>query len=1063
MFGKKAIMIFISILVIGYAANVFAQGGEGDTFASLNPEAIFLLDISGSMNDTPAETGTANWWDLSNSNIWGSSSCAPDYTNCPETYHYGPLDLLHLTKIWDCRYGYCKEGKKTACNKNCSKLAILKRAMFNVLDSDDNNVINDADYDHLGIKFGYMRLKDAVLDDQSAVNNVLFPFGTMLYPIISRYDPLPYARVVKGISDNYYNLYCGNGVTSCLVNSRPQVITDFWNECITAYDNDSIWTGSSVGGNGSTPLATLLKKANIYLTARTNDELANPDPCGGVKKKFVILISDGEDTTACDAGGSSSSVKTRRSSVTMAKNLADAGYKVFVIGLGSSMPAEQRKTLNWMAYYGGTDNPEDANTSPMPSYNPAAGLTTSGTWRGYNCGTSSGNDPGSITLSGYAYVAENEDDIVAALKSIMGTIIEAAYSFTQTSIQTVRISDENFLYEASFYTLGEQDPFWIGHLKRFGLNDDGSIKATADWDAGTVLKNTSADFRTIKTLANSAVLESFTAGRLTESQLGVGSSTERAAVINFIRGGDAAYTTNDRNYIYYGWKLGDIYHTSPQAIGTPNSKFNDTLDGNSAFSTFRSNNQRTTSNGKRMMVVGANDGQLHAFQTNTGSEAWSFIPPNLLTRLKNIAHSSHPTLLSHQYFVDGPLSAADIWLGSNGASKTAGEWHTYLIMAEGRGGNQTLWSKYPSCICPSTDADCSSAFSPTYSSTYNNYCGYYALEVTNTLNPEFKWTIGGASPIPSSDAVYFGQPWSEMYIGRVKINSAEKWVGFIGGGYNGSNCAGGTCDTGGKGFFIVDLSNGMILKSFTRGGTGITGTMNYDFAGSPTVIDYDNDGYLDTAYIGDTGGNVWRFKFCGSADVATCDTASWSGNMFYQNTSTVKPIYTSPSIAHGSANDIWISFCTGDKTDPTNTSSADRLYGLKEDANRTTTFTDATKDGWSIGLTSGEKCLADPVVFNKVAYFTTYNANNCDAKVYGLIYNTGAGGLSGNQSSVIIGKGIPSGVVISQKEGSSSFNAYISTSKTVAGSDAHTKKLTGSITTNLSPMGVRYWKDLRLQ
>ncbi|KQC09067.1 MAG: hypothetical protein APR62_03320 [Smithella sp. SDB] len=1061
MHSKKTLTVFLvifNILFFCVATSVFAQGGEGDTFAILNPEALFVLDLSGSMNDTPAETGTANWFDLSNSNIWGTSSCDPDYTNCPETYHY-----FFLTKVWDCRYGYCKQGIRAACNKNCSKMAILKRSIFSVLDSDNNGVINDADYDHLGIKFGYMRLKDAVKDDQSAINNWVFPYGTMLYPLISRYDPLPYTRVVKGISDNYYNLYCGNGATSCQADSPPQIITDFWNECITAYDTDTIWSSSSMGGKGSTPLATLLKKANIYLTNRTNAELANPDPCGGVKKKFVILISDGEDTTACDTGGSSSNEKTRRSSVTMAKNLADAGYKVFVIGFGSSMPETQKNTLNWMAYYGGTDNPNEANTSPMPSYNPAAGLTSSGTWRGYNCGSSSGNDPGSITLAGYAYVSENENEIVNALKSIMGQIIEAAYSFTQTSIQTVRTSDENYLYEASFYTLGEQDPLWIGHLKRFGINDDGTIKATADWDAGEVLKNTSADYRTIKTLVDSTGLISFTAANLTNSQLDVATGDLKADVVNFIRGGDVAYITSDRNYIYYGWKLGDIYHTSPQAVGTPNLKFNDKLDGNNAFSVFRNNNIRTSANGKRLMIVGANDGQLHAFKTNNGSEAWSFIPPNLLTSLKNIAHTSHPTLLTHQYFVDGPLSAADIWLGSDGSSKSADEWHSYLVMAEGRGGNQNLWGKYSSCICPSSDSTCTSAFNSTYSATYNNYCGYYTLDVTDVLAPQFKWTIGGTSALSSTDASYLGQPWSEMYIGRVKIGGAEKWVGFIGGGYNGSNCTGATCDTRGKGFFVIDLNDGTILKSFTRGGANVTGTMNYDFAGNPAVIDFDNDGYLDTAYIGDTGGNIWRFKFCCITDDATCGTSSWTGNIFYQNTSTAKPIYTSPTIAHGSSTDVWVFFCTGDKTDPTNTSSADRLYGLKEDGNRTLTYTDATKDGWYISLTTGEKCLADPVVFNKVAYFTTYSAVTCDAKVYGLTYNTGGGGLSGNQTSVIIGKGIPSGVVISQKEGTSSFDAYISTSQIVAGTDAHTKKLTGSITTNLSPMGVRYWRDLRLQ
>ena len=1083
MFNKRALVIFliiINMLVLCFSTSIFAQEGEGDTFATLNPEALFVLDLSGSMNDTPAETGTANWSDLSNSNIWGTASCAPDYTNCQETYHYGPLAWLHLNKIWDCRYGYCKQGKKAACNKNCSKMAILKRAIFNVLDSDDNGAINDADYDHLGIKLGYMRLKDAVLDDQSAVNNLLLPYGTMLYPLISRYDALPYARVVKGISDNYYNFYCGNGATSCQADSPPPIITDFWNECITAYYTNTIWSGSSIGGNGSTPLATLLKKANIYLTARTNAELANPDPCGGVNKKFVILISDGEDTTACDAGGSSSSVKTRRSSVTMAKKLADAGYKVFVVGLGASMPPSQKNTLNWMAYYGGTDNPKHANTSPLPSYNPAAGLTSSGTWKGYNCGSSSGNDPGAITLNGYAYVAENEDEIVGALKSVIGTIIEAAYSFTQTSIQTVRTADENYLYEAFFYTLGEQDPLWIGHLKRFGLNDDGSIKATADWDAGIVLKNTSADSRTITTLVDSTGLKSFTTDNLTNSQLGVASDTLRTAVVNFIRGGDVAYTTSDKNYIYYGWKLGDIYHTSPQAIGTPNLKFNDQLDGNSAFSTFRSSNNRTSNNGKRIMTVGANDGQLHAFKTNTGSEAWSFIPSNLLSSLNDVVHSSHPTLLSHRYFVDGPLSAADIWVGSNGSSKSAGEWHSYLIMGEGRGGSQNLWSKYQSCICSSTAINCTNvgtdaAFSSSYSSTYNNYCGYYALEVTDTLNPEFTWTLGGTSSISSVDAPYLGQPWSKMFLGRVKINGVETWVGFLGGGYNGTNCVGATCDTRGKGFFVVDLSNGAIKKSFTRSSANVTGTMDYDFAGDPYIIDYDNDGYLDTAYIGDTGGNIWRFKFCSSSDNTSCGISNWTGSMFYQNTSSVRPVYTTPSIARGSGSDIWVYFGTGDKTEPTDTGSAERLYGLK-DNDRTqkytsdhlqnitsSTYTDSSKDGWYINLATGEKCLADPVVFNKVVYFTTYNASNCNAKVYGLNYNTGGGGLSGNQRSVTIGKGIPSGVVISQKEGSSSFDAYISTSQTVAGTDAHTNKLTGTITTNLSPMGVRYWKDLRLQ
>ena len=51
-----------------------------------------------------------------------------------------------------------------------------------------------------------------------------------------------------------------------------------------------------------------------------------------------------------------------------------------------------------------------------------------------------------------------------------------------------------------------------------------------------------------------------------------------------------------------------------------------------------------------------------------------------------------------------------------------------------------------------------------------------------------------------------------MAIGRVKINGNEKWVGFIGAGYNNDGDP-----NRGKGFFVVDLSNGNILWSYTRG------------------------------------------------------------------------------------------------------------------------------------------------------------------------------------------------------------------------------------------------------
>ena len=33
-------------------------------------------------------------------------------------------------------------------------------------------------------------------------------------------------------------------------------------------------------------------------------------------------------------------------------------------------------------------------------------------------------------------------------------------------------------------------------------------------------------------------------------------------------------------------------------------------------------------------------------------------------------------------------------------------------------------------------------------------------------------------------------------------------------------------------------------------------------ADSPAIVDRDNDGFIDTAYVGDLAGNPWKFTFC---------------------------------------------------------------------------------------------------------------------------------------------------------------------------------------------------------
>ena len=405
-----------------------------------------------------------------------------------------------------------------------------------------------------------------------------------------------------------------------------------------------------------------------------------------------------------------------------------------------------------------------------------------------------------------------------------------------------------------------------------------------------------------------------------------------------------------------------------------------------------------------MIVAGANDGQIHGFRTSDGAEVWSFIPPNFLTKLKNVAHDAHPTGLSHQYFVDGPISAADVWLGAgNGLNKSSSDWKTLLVFGEGRGGGSVLWS---------SSAHCDSGFNATYDLAFPYFCGYYALDMTDPTSfgaSTYKWHLN-----PSVvEAPYLGEPWSKMVMGRVKISGNEKWVGFIGAGYNGGDCAGGgECDLRGKGFLVVDLENGNILWSFTRGNDS---TMNYSLPSTPAIADTDNDGFIDTAYIGDLGGSMWRFKFCAIGDGSSCSTGNWSaGRLFESSTGVIRPIFVTPSVAKDRDGNLWVQWGTGDKTDPTVANDQEKFYALKDNT-RTNTYhinnldnitssiyvDSPTKPGWYINL-ANEKVLSEAAIFGGVTYFTTYGAptggNPCEqagtGSLYGVNFTTGAGVLA---------------------------------------------------------------------
>jgi len=269
----------------------------------------------------------------------------------------------------------------------------------------------------------------------------------------------------------------------------------------------------------------------------------------------------------------------------------------------------------------------------------------------------------------------------------------------------------------------------------------------------------------------------------------------------------------------------------------------------------------------------------------------------------------------------------------------------------------------------------------------------------------------------------------------------------------------------GRGFFVVDLQDGDILWSFTQGAfdtSTTSATMFSPIPAPPAIVDTDNDGFVETAYIGDLGGNIWKIKFCTQAQGNGCDKSQWTGSQFFKGDKD-NPIYTGPSVGRDSGA-IWVFWGTGDKENPVRSDKHDYFFAVKDDngsgpydkgnlenLDYSVYIGQSGKHGWYIPLDNGEKVLADSAVFGGMITWTTFtpgSSNLCiikgTSKLYavammpivigGVTYQIGAGlfatstGDVPGTRSIDLGPGIAQVPVFSQKpDGNGATDAYITT------------------------------------
>ncbi len=296
-----------------------------------------------------------------------------------------------------------------------------------------------------------------------------------------------------------------------------------------------------------------------------------------------------------------------------------------------------------------------------------------------------------------------------------------------------------------------------------------------------------------------------------------------------------------------------------------------------------------------------------------------------------------------------------------------------------------------------------------------------------------------------------GESWSEPFIGKVKVeesgNLVERWVAFVGGGFDYSNILG-------RAFFVVDIKTGDILWEFSYEDKAEEKSfMNHALAASAVGADINSDGFIDRVYMGDLGGQMWVFDV--SFNAATQKSNSqWSGKRLFKAPATPTekhPIYYQPAVAFDQNKNPWVYFGTGDREYPKNLiNPPERFFALRDDgmgayprtvdllSNVTFSNTyaqDPTKKGWYIQLEKSgdrsEKVLAKPAIFNRLVYFTTFTyvdtADPCTvsgiSRLYIVEYLSGGGATNfsdqsylnetTSQRTIEIGTGVPSSPVIS--------------------------------------------------
>ena len=618
--------------------------------------------------------------------------------------------------------------------------------------------------------------------------------------------------------------------------------------------------------------------------------------------------------------------------------------------------------------------------------------------------------------NGLFFYSTNAEELAEAIVAALTDIIEKSQSFTAATVPASRATDGNNFY-TSYFIPGSGGAFWEGHIKNFEFTGSGEIQDAAGncavddplapnrcltgalrtnapsfWDAADQLpsslirnlyvSNFAASVPTsvpvLPPLFNTTAIEP---ADLVSSGETLGTSPY--SISDFPDSGIASTNTlSDRIVEYVSgceWdsspcvnrdkRLWDVFHSNPLLVGSPNSGLSDI-----SYQQFSEKYRYR----KRILYAGSNGGFMHGFNAGewdasltparfdrgTGAEEMGFMAYPARQNVKELAKNS---VSPKFYFMDGSPQAADVWFypTATSAPSLADEWHTVLVGNMRQGGN-VIWALD---VTDPPDASHPQGLNSTL--PYPGYLWEFPCEASSNSQ------CSGYGSHAYSD--YMGETWSDPIVTRIRVsvggddNSGvgyERWVAIVAGGYSEAgdpnftaaydSSSDAATSRSGRAVFVIDIKTGNLIamKRFSHDANQGDPRMQFSLAATPAVFDLNFDGYADVVYLGDLGGNLWKWVITDLAELPASGTIVADSDLDQTPWSWIRLVEAdhcefdaaSPSICpvdhyrsiffpptgaliHGT---LWLAFGTGERNQldfvgyPATTQENNRFYVLKD-------------------------------------------------------------------------------------------------------------------------------------